>query len=142
MSNNSEFYAFGAFDGLHTYEGTYYLQICTLLKCHSTKRESCGSPSKDAMTVFTKVKVQGTFGTPYISPEILLTNKSTLQLSPGLEWTYDNGVLNAEKGFKLPLLSAGMFARDYSRDLVNFSGRLSPAMPNVITAISIVYLSF
>ncbi|KAH3874949.1 pantetheinase-like [Dreissena polymorpha] len=28
-----EFYALGAFDGLHVYEGRYYIQVCTVIRC-------------------------------------------------------------------------------------------------------------
>ncbi|CAG2205197.1 VNN [Mytilus edulis] len=111
-----ENYAFGAFDGLHTYEGVYYIQVCTLLKCESSSEDSCGKPVKTASTSFTNLKMSGTFGTPYVFPEILLTDHGTLKLSSGNSWSYDNGTLQSDRGFELPVISVGMFARDYHLD--------------------------
>ncbi|XP_052083547.1 pantetheinase-like [Mytilus californianus] len=115
-NGGSENYAFGAFDGLHTYEGVYYIQVCTLLKCKSSSKDSCGKPVKTAYTRFTNLKMTGTFGTPYIFPEILLTDNGTLKLSSGNLWSYDRGTLQSERGFELPVISVGMFARDYLLD--------------------------
>ena len=117
--NSSEYFAFGAFDGLHTYEGVYYIQVCTLLKCNTSANNSCGEPVKESMTHFTNVNISGTFGTPYISPEILLSQNGMLKLSSGDDWSYNKGVLESPNGFKHPVISVGMFARDYDRDAAN-----------------------
>ncbi|KAB1275382.1 Pantetheinase [Camelus dromedarius] len=76
-----EVYALGAFDGLHTVEGQYYLQvetlklvrICTLLKCQTTELRTCGEPVGSVFTKFEEFSLSGTFGTSYVFPQILLS---------------------------------------------------------------------
>lgn len=115
--NTTELFAFGAYDGLHTYEGRYYMQVCILLKCVNNSISSCGAPEKNSKTYFTKVRIQGTFQTPYIYPEILLsTGNNSLSLSDPSMWTYANSILEAKHGFENPLVSTGMISRIYSRD--------------------------
>jgi hypothetical protein len=43
------------------------------------------------MTHFTNANISGTFGTPYISPEILLSQNGMLKLSSGDDWSYNKG---------------------------------------------------
>ncbi|KAH0515066.1 Trace amine-associated receptor 2 [Microtus ochrogaster] len=77
---SDEVYALGAFDGLHTVEGQYHLQICTLLKCKTTSLHTCGSSVDTASTTFEMFSLSGTFGTQYVFPEVLL---SEVKLAPG-----------------------------------------------------------
>ncbi|KAL4676327.1 hypothetical protein H8959_010472 [Pygathrix nigripes] len=94
MSDNlaDEVYALGAFDGLHTVEGRYYLQICTLLKCKTTNLNTCGDSVETASTRFEMFSLSGTFGTQYVFPEVLLSEN---QLAPG-EFQYcDDGQLHS-----------------------------------------------
>ncbi|ESO89938.1 hypothetical protein LOTGIDRAFT_218395 [Lottia gigantea] len=115
--NNNELYAFGAFDGLHTHEGMYYLQICTLLKCANRTRQSCGKPTKQAFTQFTDLKMYGTFDTNYVYPEVLKSRTRDGQLTlRSTGWRYNNGVLQATRKTSNPVLSASLFGRIYSRD--------------------------
>ncbi|KAH3701559.1 hypothetical protein DPMN_076548 [Dreissena polymorpha] len=53
-------YAFGAFDGLHTADDTYYLQACAFIKCANNSAESCGQPTKHAESYIDKMSMQGT----------------------------------------------------------------------------------
>ncbi|ELW69447.1 Pantetheinase [Tupaia chinensis] len=77
---SDEVYVLGAFDGLHTVEGHYYLQICTLLKCKTTDLNTCGDSVETASTRFEMFSLSGTFRTQYVFPEVLL---SEIQLAPG-----------------------------------------------------------
>lgn len=72
-SRMDEDYVLGAFDGLHTVEGQYYLQICTLLKCQTTNLRTCGEPVGSAFTKFEEFSLSGTFGTKYVFPQIVLS---------------------------------------------------------------------
>lgn len=116
----SELFAFGAFDGLHTVEGQYYLQICALVRCANESRYSCGSPTNQSATSFQYLSMNGSFETRYIYPEVLLTSDSGhLRLAEMDEWNFQNhdqAELTSERGFSYPLLSAALFGRDYSRD--------------------------
>ncbi|XP_012882238.1 PREDICTED: pantetheinase [Dipodomys ordii] len=77
---SNEIYALGAFDGLHTVEGCYHLQVCTMLKCKTTNRHTCGASVDTASTRFEMFSLSGTFGTQYVFPEVLL---SEVRLAPG-----------------------------------------------------------
>ncbi|XP_041377732.1 pantetheinase-like [Gigantopelta aegis] len=114
-SSNNDMYAFGAFDNLHTYEGQYYLQICTLLRCANSSKESCGSSIQQAQTRFRYLRVKGTFGTPYVFPAILLTDSGQLKLAPK-QWTFNDLVLESTEPLNFPLLSANLFGRIYDWD--------------------------
>lgn len=113
--DNSELFAFGAFDGLHTYQGKYYMQVCTLLKCASTDTKSCGSATKLSSTKFKSIQIHGSFDTKFVFPEILLTDDKSLALVNITDWRYDDGKLSFFNN-KLPVLSASLFGRKYEDD--------------------------
>ncbi|XP_043860341.1 LOW QUALITY PROTEIN: vascular non-inflammatory molecule 3-like [Dromiciops gliroides] len=60
---SDEAYVLGAFDGLHTVEGTFYFQACTLLKCQTTELKTCGEPVGSASPKFEAFSLSGTFNT-------------------------------------------------------------------------------
>ncbi|KAK6177051.1 hypothetical protein SNE40_015236 [Patella caerulea] len=139
--DNSDMYAFGAFDGLHTHEGQYYLQICTLLRCANKTRSSCGQPTKQAYSEFNDIKIYGTFQTNYVFPEVLKSRKRDGQLNLASNgWKYNNGVLRATRKTTHPVLSVSLFGRIYSRDKLppgyHFTGSGSKSLS------SSLYLSF
>ncbi|NP_999298.1 pantetheinase precursor [Sus scrofa] len=108
-----EVYALGAFDGLHTVEGSYYLQICTLLKCKTMDLHSCGDSVETASTRFEMFSLSGTFGTQYVFPEVLL---SDIQLAPGEFQVSSDGRLFSLKPPSGPVLTVTLFGRLYERD--------------------------
>ncbi|KAJ8306080.1 hypothetical protein KUTeg_016625 [Tegillarca granosa] len=114
--NKNDLYAFGAFDGLHTYQGTYYLQVCTLLKCQNTNFKSCGVDTTYAATTFEYLKMTST-SNGYIYPEVMLSNNGMLELSNRWNFTKD-GVLSVIENLENPLLSASLISRVYSKDKV------------------------
>ncbi|CAC5364006.1 VNN [Mytilus coruscus] len=117
LGNASEYFAFGAFDGLHKSKvQPYYMKVCTLLKCKTANRTSCGGLVKESLTNFTSIKLKGTFETQYIFPEVLLADNGQLKLSSGDFWTYKDGTLESKHGFEHPVLSVSLFSRDYERD--------------------------
>ncbi|XP_066264258.1 pantetheinase-like [Branchiostoma lanceolatum] len=111
---SSEIYAFGAFDDLHTKEGQYYLQICALVKCANSSRDSCGQPISDAQTTFFHLNMAGNFKFPHVFPEVL-TSGIGMDLAVG-EWEYKDGTILSTSGISKPLLSAALFGRVYERD--------------------------
>lgn len=108
-----EVYALGAFDGLHTVEGQYYLQICTLLKCKTTNLRTCGSSVDTASTRFEMFSLSGTFGTQYVFPEVLL---SEVKLAPGEFQVSSDGRLFSLKPTSGPVLTVTLFGRLYGKD--------------------------
>ncbi|KFO32282.1 Pantetheinase [Fukomys damarensis] len=135
---SDEVYALGAFDGLHTAEGCYYLQICTLLKCKTTDLKSCGGSVDTAATRFEAFSLSGTFGTQYVFPEVLL---SEVQLAPGEFQVTSDGRLLSLRPTSRPVLTVTLFGRLYDKDETNGSPRLTAAMPRVLLMVitSVVY---
>ncbi|OWF55145.1 Pantetheinase [Mizuhopecten yessoensis] len=115
--NTNETFAFGAFDGLHGRNGSYfmYLQVCTLLKCTRTGNTSCDDRNMQSQTMFNNVHITGYNFTSYIYPEVLLSQNGSLGLSIG-RWTYSYGVLHAPTGYEAPLVSTSLYGRLYSTD--------------------------
>ncbi|XP_008056794.1 pantetheinase [Carlito syrichta] len=110
---SDEVYALGAFDGLHTVEGCYYLQVCTLLKCKTTDLHTCGDSVETASTTFEMFSLSGTFGTQYVFPEVLL---SEMRLAPGEFQVSDDGCLSSLKPTSRPVLTVTLFGRLYEKD--------------------------
>lgn len=116
MSENrmDEAYVLGAFDGLHTVEGQYYLQICTLLKCQTTNLRTCGEPVGSAFTKFEEFSLSGTFGTNYVFPQLVLSG-SQLALEEYYEVSRD-GRLRSRGGVPLPVLVMALYGRMFEKD--------------------------
>ncbi|KAH9513618.1 Pantetheinase [Bulinus truncatus] len=118
QSFGRELFAFGAFDGLHTYEGQYYFQICTLVRCAAAdNRTTCGSVTSTSETNFLHLSMSAEMQTDFIYPQIVLSNNDgELQLAEPQSWDFSDGYLSTKKGFNKTLLSAALFGRYYSRD--------------------------
>ncbi|XP_004702052.2 vascular non-inflammatory molecule 3 [Echinops telfairi] len=109
-----EAYALGVFDGLHTVEGQYYLQICTLLKCQTTDLKTCGEPVGSAFTKFEEFSLSGTFGTSYVFPQMALSG-SQLASERHYEVSRD-GRLRSRSGASLPVLVSALYGRVFEKD--------------------------
>ncbi|XP_053565099.1 pantetheinase [Bombina bombina] len=111
---SDEVYVLGAFDDLHLFEGTYYLQVCTLLKCESTDLSSCGNSATVSKTRFESFSLSGNFSTNYVFPEVLL---SGVNLAPGMFQVLPDGRLKSRRSISSKaLLSATLFGRWYEKD--------------------------
>ncbi|KAM6185653.1 vascular non-inflammatory molecule 3-like [Rhynchocyon petersi] len=109
-----EVYALGAFDGLPTVEGQYYLQICTLLKCQTTERPTCGEPMGSAFTEFEEFSLSGTFDTSYVFPQVVLSGS---QLAPETQYEVSrDGRLRSRSGAPLPVLVLALYGRVFEKD--------------------------
>ncbi|OWF44335.1 pantetheinase-like [Mizuhopecten yessoensis] len=108
-------YAFGAFDGLHTYQGSYYMQVCTLLRCQGLTKSSCGRATTEAKTHFRNMRISGNFSSPYVFPEVLTYQNGSLAVPLHHTWTYTPSVLSVDTGFLDPVVSAGLFGRVYTK---------------------------
>ncbi|XP_070413284.1 pantetheinase isoform X1 [Equus przewalskii] len=113
---SDEVYALGAFDGLHTVEGSYYLQVCTLLKCRTTDLHTCGDSVETASTRFDTFSLSGTFGTQHVFPEVLL---SEIQLAPGEFQVSSDGRLFSLQPPSGPVLTVTLYGRLYEKDQVS-----------------------
>jgi pantetheine hydrolase len=133
--NLTEMYALGAFDGLHTKEGTYYIQVCGIVRCKTNEKSTCGEGSRVSNTYFTHLELSGTFRSPYVFPEILLYGDNTFKLAPPGTWSYASGKVEARNGLDLPVLSFSLFSRDYDYDLhmANSATKLKLALTATFT---------
>ncbi|XP_053404142.1 pantetheinase-like [Mercenaria mercenaria] len=114
MFNKDELYAIGAFDGIHTVDGSYYLQACVFIKCATKSKDSCGKPSTSSSSYISKMSFSGNFTTDYVYPEVL-TDQGDV---PGLVttvWMYQGSII-IDTGIYGGPLSVSMIARHYSRD--------------------------
>ena len=132
-SSDTELYALGAFDGLHTKEGQYYIQVCVLLKCANLQNNSCGQPVKRASTVFQSLHLSGTHDTKHVFPELLTDG---VGLAKG-EWRFAEGNI-VSNGLSKPLLSAALFGRVYDKDdgvnITSTSGTAHDSLSQAILA--------
>jgi pantetheine hydrolase len=104
-------FALGAFKGLHTFEGQYYLEMCVLVKCRIDGQSQCLGDSKTSATRFTYFSLTGNFTTKYIYPMVV---SDGIDPSSG-DWEYiDEHVVS--NGMKKPLLSSTMYGRRFDLD--------------------------
>lgn len=106
-----ESYVLGVFRGPHTPE-KYFIEVCVLFKCASYN--SCGHVVQTSSTVFSNFELSGNFtSTAHVFPGMLVSGmrlvaKDDMQVSGHSAMTM--------KSMKEPLISAVLFARDYSKD--------------------------
>ncbi|XP_069505011.1 biotinidase isoform X2 [Ambystoma mexicanum] len=106
---SGETYALGVFDGLHTIHGTYYLQVCTLVKCG----ETCGQEITEAGGVL-DFQLWGNFSTSYVFP-LLLMSGMTLDLPGDWGWAGHDCYMSKEKTSS-GLVTAALYGRWYEKD--------------------------
>ena len=109
--NASELFVLGAFRGLHTKEGNYFIEVCAFIKCASRLNSSCGRPVKHSQTHFSSFGLIGNFTTPYVYPQVTTEN---MDPTAG-QWDYDGWELTSA-GTDKPFVGAMFFARRYDLD--------------------------
>ncbi|GFN97999.1 pantetheinase-like [Plakobranchus ocellatus] len=116
--SNKELFALGAFDGLHGHEKTYYMQNCVLVKCaEAMRKSSCGSFVFNSSTVFTKIAFCGQFQTPYVYPQVILSDsEGHLQIFQPGAWHFTGSAIETSHYFNGTVLNAILLGRDYTRD--------------------------
>ena len=111
QDNDDALFALGVFRGLHTEEGTYYLEICGLLKCLGDTEDTCGQDVRTSDSHFNYFNLRGNFTTDYVFPMVV-----TDEIDPSADdWTYD-GASTMSNGTKKGLVSAIQFGRRYDLD--------------------------
>ncbi|XP_055985643.1 biotinidase isoform X2 [Sorex fumeus] len=108
-----ELYALGVFEGLHTVHGTYYLQVCALVKCGGLGFDSCGQEVTEAEGLF-EFYLWGNFSSSYIFP-LFLTSGMTLERPDQLGWEEEHYFLR-KKSLTSGLVTAALYGRLYERD--------------------------
>ncbi|XP_024603443.1 biotinidase isoform X1 [Neophocaena asiaeorientalis asiaeorientalis] len=110
---SKELYALGVFDGLHTVHGTYYVQVCALVKCGGLGFETCGQEVTEAAGIF-EFHLWGNFSTSYIFP-MLLTSGMTLETPDQLGWENDHYFLRKSE-LSSGLVTAALYGRLHEKD--------------------------
>ncbi|XP_030045834.1 biotinidase [Microcaecilia unicolor] len=110
---SSELYAFGVFNGLHTVHGTYYVQVCALVKCGGLSFDTCGQEVTHASSII-DFHLWGNFSTSYVFP-LLLTSNVTLNLPD--QWGWENRYYYMNKTeMSSGLVAAALYGRWYEKD--------------------------
>ncbi|NXA51571.1 BTD Biotinidase, partial [Nothocercus julius] len=112
-ASTHELYALGAFDGLHTVHGTYYVQACALVKCGSPHFSSCGQEVTAAAALM-DFQLWANVSTPYVFP-LLLTSGVTLDFADHMGWK-NNHYFISKNGTSSGLLTAALYGRWYEKD--------------------------
>lgn len=116
-TSGNPYFALGAFDGLHLDKQSYYLQVCTLLKCANSSGSSCGELVQESGTYFSHIELGGQFDTSYIAPEILVMDEKRRLALASTGWFYDRNqhTLRAD-GLLQPVISMNLLGRWYEKD--------------------------
>jgi hypothetical protein len=111
MQASGNLVAFGAFDGLHTYNATLYLQVCIVLECASSEEHSCGKLTESSNLYFREFRITGNFTSKYTFPEMLVSNGGQPSLASGQFFDCQpGGALEVINGLRLPLISASLLS--------------------------------
>lgn len=120
--DHSDLFAFGVFNGLHTYDGKFYFQVCSLLRCSdSANKSSCGNGTSTSSTVFKSLHMIGHFQTKFIYPQVMLSKDGHLEPAISSQWNFRKSTptvksIESLTGFDNPLLSASLFGHYYQKD--------------------------
>ncbi|CAM4639708.1 unnamed protein product [Leuciscus chuanchicus] len=113
-SDTHEIYALGVFNGLHVVHGTYYLEVCALVKCTGEHHSSCGEETEHARTLV-DFRLTGTFTTRHVFPGIL-GNGMTLGIPDHSGWERGNRFYMSRTGMSAGLVTAVLYGRHYEKD--------------------------
>lgn len=111
-----ELYALGAFNGLHVVHGTYYLEVCALVRCTGLSKESCGGETEHAHTLI-DFHLRGTFSTEHVYAGVLGSGM-TLDRPDESGWQRGGFYMN-RRGMTSGLVTAVLYGRVYERDREN-----------------------
>ncbi|XP_072431799.1 biotinidase-like [Chiloscyllium punctatum] len=106
-------YALGVYDGLHTMHGTYYTQVCALVKCAGSSYDTCGQSVTTASDII-DFGLWGNFSTTHIYPEIL-ADKMKIYRADTRGWANSNYYM-IKKGMSAGLITAALYGRWYEKD--------------------------
>jgi len=126
QKNGTDVFSLGAFNGEHLVDGSvrgmWWMQMCSVIKCDAASPASCNQNQSwdldfltSSATTFTNLTIAATFAEgAKVFPEVLWENA---ELSGERVVVSGDGRLSAVEGSPpLPLLSASLFGRVYSRD--------------------------
>ncbi|KAG2465040.1 BTD Biotinidase, partial [Polypterus senegalus] len=107
-----ELYALGAFNGLHVVHGTYYLEVCALVKCPGSDWHSCGGGTVHASSALS-FHLWGNFTTRFIFPQIL-ASEMQLDIPDKMGWEKENFFMT-KNNMSAGLITAALYGRVYEK---------------------------
>ncbi|KAA0709951.1 Biotinidase [Triplophysa tibetana] len=113
-SHTLELYALGVFNGLHVVHGTYYLEVCALVRCTALHHSSCGGETEHAQTLM-DFRLDGTFSTRRVFPGILGSGM-TLEVPDHSGWESGSRFYMSRRGMSTGLVTAMLYGRHYEKD--------------------------
>lgn len=113
-SHTDEFYALGVFNGLHVVHGTYYLEVCALVRCTGLHHSSCGGETEYAHTLM-DFRLDGTFSTTHVFPGILGSGMN-LEIPDHCGWESRGNFYMSRRGMTTGLVTAMLYGRLYEKD--------------------------
>ncbi|KAM9493461.1 biotinidase [Clarias gariepinus] len=112
-TSEEEMYALGAFKGLHGVHGTYYLEVCALVRCTGLHQESCGGETEYAHTLI-DFHLHGTFSTKHVYASVLGSGM-ILERPDESGWDSDRFYMS-RRGMSSGLVTAVLYGRVYEKD--------------------------
>jgi len=112
-SSEKEFFILGAFVGMQVYEGTFHVEVRTVIRCPGNDLASCEQPGVNtSSTSFQTFNLYGNFNADYVFPA-LMTSGFTFDK---IDWNFIRGdnnynAITFSSGY--PFVSAAMMRRDY-----------------------------
>ena len=126
---SDEMYALGVYDGIHAGSNPRYFRTCTLVKCLSLERKSCGKRVNNAKTIFKSILLKSQLNAKYVFPQVVADGVSLL---PG-EWTHGHpaNYMQTTQQLTKGLVMAALFARVYDLDLSTTTGSTTISPTNL-----------
>ncbi|TSO47158.1 Biotinidase [Bagarius yarrelli] len=112
-SPEEELYALGVFNGLHVIHGTYYLEVCAVVRCTRLDQESCGGETEHARTLI-DFHLQAAFSTEHVFASVLGSGM-TLDRPDESGWEKGSSYIS-RKGMNIGLVTAVLYGRVYEKD--------------------------
>ncbi|XP_061884801.1 biotinidase-like [Entelurus aequoreus] len=111
---SKELYALGAFEGTHTVNGRYALQVCAVVRCAGMEAASCGQVVEEADTKF-DFTLEAQFGSKYVYPSVLVS-AYVLEQPDHVEKTGDGRMTMKHANTAGGLVTACLYGRVYHLD--------------------------
>lgn len=113
-SHEEELYVLGVFNGLHVVHGTYYLEVCAVVRCTGPEKESCGGEVEFAQTLV-DFHLDGTFSTQHVYAGVLGSGMS-LDHPDQSGWENRNRFYMTKTGMTTGLVTAVLYGRIHEKD--------------------------
>ncbi|XP_011607778.2 biotinidase [Takifugu rubripes] len=113
-TGRTELYALGAFDGTHTVNGRYAVQVCALVRCAGSDASSCGQEVDEAESKL-DFMLEGKFASRHVYPSVL-SSGMVLEQPERVEAAADGRVSLKHSNVMGGLVTACLYGRMHHLD--------------------------